>query len=89
MSEFGFPNLSHLRRVLVGCEAFQRLRHDLVYFVYPSLDKRVKRLVAKFTDPAHPKYSEYRQYDWIRIVVEMRSFIPGTILPDHPQREGG
>ncbi|KAL3428893.1 hypothetical protein BDV09DRAFT_201144 [Aspergillus tetrazonus] len=88
MSEVEFPNLSHLRRVLVGCEAFQRLRHDLLNFVYPSLDERVKRLAAKFTDPAHPKYLEYRRYPWARIVVEMRYFVPGTILLDHPQREG-
>ncbi|KAL4757696.1 uncharacterized protein BDW70DRAFT_163277 [Aspergillus foveolatus] len=62
MPEFEFPNLSHLRRVLVVCEALQRLRHDLQNFVYPSLDERVKRLAAKFTDPAHPNGLEYRRY---------------------------
>lgn len=83
-----FPNLSHFSRVLVGCEAFRRLRHDLLNFVYPSLDERIKRLAAKFMDPAHLKYLEYRRYHWARIVVEMRYFVPGTILLDHPQREG-
>ncbi|KAL4745351.1 hypothetical protein BDW72DRAFT_198726 [Aspergillus terricola var. indicus] len=43
MTEFEFPNLGP-RRVLAGCEALQRLRRDLLNFVYPSLDKRVKRL---------------------------------------------
>ncbi|KAL4734433.1 hypothetical protein BDV11DRAFT_174782 [Aspergillus similis] len=83
-----FPNLNHLRRVLVGCAALRRLRHDLLYFVYPSLDKRVKRLAARFTDPAHPEYLEYRRYGWARVVVEMRCYVPGTILLDHPQRGG-
>jgi hypothetical protein len=80
------PTLDHVRRVLVNCEAYQKLRNDLFLFVYPSFHDRVMKLVAKFRNPRQAGIPSSHYYDWSRILTEMRCVVPEKILFTNPQQ---
>ncbi|KAL4899579.1 hypothetical protein BDW74DRAFT_171393 [Aspergillus multicolor] len=75
-----FPNLSHLRRVLMTCESAQIQRREFFSFVYPELHQRLKKLAAKITNPIHPDVSTRGQYDWARFIAELRCADPQSMV---------
>ncbi|KAL3469347.1 hypothetical protein BJX99DRAFT_265289 [Aspergillus californicus] len=73
------PDLNRLRRFLVPSTAYQSFCQAFFRFVNLQFYSRVIALVAQFARPDHPHDCPHHQYDWPRVVSDMRCMIPHSV----------